>query len=261
MQWLKQNPREPLFPNIEWSKPENKQQAGRLLIIGGNAHAFADPAQAYQIAKKAGIGTCKVVLPISIRKLLNEPLVDGEFAASTPSGSFSQKALEELLAFSSWADGVLLAGNLGRNSETAIMLEHYLRSYNGPVVLTRDAADYLLENTRPIEQRPHTLLVLSFAQLQKIALKFGHSTAFTFNMGLQTVALELAALSERSELIYIIKHHDFIHVAVNGQVSTTQIKGGEVWRVRMAALASVYWLQHMAKPFEALTTAVTKLED
>lgn len=56
---------------------------------------------------------------------------------------------------------------------------------------------------------------------------------------------------------YIItRHQDNYIVAVDGQVCTTKfIDTKSVWRVDTAAKASVWWLQHPSKPFEALSTA------
>src|SRR5260221_160024 len=118
--WLRQT-KEPLFPDLLWSRPENKRHAGKLLIVGGNANGFATPARAYSAAAKAGIGTAKVLLPAALQKTLGKSFAEAEFALSTPSGSFSRQALDSLLDSANWADGVLLAGDFGRNSETAIL--------------------------------------------------------------------------------------------------------------------------------------------
>ena len=48
--WHKQNPAKPLFPDIEWAKPEQRAQRGRLGIVGGNKLGFAGVAEAYQTA-------------------------------------------------------------------------------------------------------------------------------------------------------------------------------------------------------------------
>src|SRR4051794_20655319 len=95
--WHKQVPGKPLFPELEWSRPENRQMAGKLLLVGGNLHGFAAPAEAYALSLKAGIGTSRVLLPSAIQKAVGPSIENGEFAASTPSGSFSQRALVELL--------------------------------------------------------------------------------------------------------------------------------------------------------------------
>lgn len=34
--WKKQANNEKLFPEIEWNKPQQKQMAGHLAVIGGN---------------------------------------------------------------------------------------------------------------------------------------------------------------------------------------------------------------------------------
>src|SRR3982750_2547854 len=114
--WHKQTAEKPLFPDMLWSRPENKRQAGKLLVVGGNVHGFAAAATAYAEAGKAGIGTARVLLPDSLQKTVGRVLEAGEYAPSTPSGSFSQRALAELLEMASWADGTLLAGDFGRNS-------------------------------------------------------------------------------------------------------------------------------------------------
>ena len=64
--WQRQEPGEPLFPDLLWSRPENRQFAGKLLIMGGNAHGFAAPAEAYAHAEKAGIGVARFNMEIVI---------------------------------------------------------------------------------------------------------------------------------------------------------------------------------------------------
>src|ERR1700749_1211633 len=115
--WHKQTTDKPLYPELLWSRPENKRFAGKLLIIGGSLHGFTAPAQAYAEALKAGIGSARVLLPDALQKTIGTVLEAGEFAPSTPSGSFSKQALAEALELSQWADGVLLAGDFDRNSE------------------------------------------------------------------------------------------------------------------------------------------------
>ena len=59
--WKKQAPGTPLFPDIEWSKPEQRNFAGRLGIVGGNTLGFAGVAEAYSIARDAGLGQARVL--------------------------------------------------------------------------------------------------------------------------------------------------------------------------------------------------------
>lgn len=255
--WRKQTDK-PLFPELLWSRPENKRQAGKLLIIGGNLHAFVAPAEAFSVAEKAGIGTARVVLPDAAKKLVGPVLEHIEYAPSTPSGSFSQKALAELLEASNWADAVLVAGDLGRNSETAILLEKFCEKYAGQLTLTKDAVDYAISIPEVILQRPETLLVLSFAQLQKLATKAQFQTAFTFNMDIIHLIEALHEFTSTYPVKIIVQHLDYLHCASEGQViSDFTEENPAIWRVKTASHATVWWLQNPSKPLEALTTSLS----
>lgn len=256
--WQKQTTDKPAFPDLIWSRPENRRQAGKLLIVGGNAHGFAAAGDAYAAASDAGIGRARVLLPDVLQKAVGKIFAAGEFAPSTPSGSFSRRALAEILAMSQWADAVLLAGDFGRNSETAVMLERFIDKYDGPLTLTKDALDYFAKSPMQLLERGDTSLVLSFAQLQKLAAGSGTTTAFTFDMDLLRLVEALHDFTQSHPVYIITKHLDTIFVAAHGRVSSTKLaKDVEIWRVRVAGSAAVWWLQNPAKPFEALTTSVS----
>jgi hypothetical protein len=255
--WHKQTAEQPLYPDLLWSRPENKLHAGKLLVVGGNAHGFAAAGEAYGEAAKAGIGTARVLLPDSLQKIVGRVFEAGEYAPSTPSGSFSQRALAELLAMSQWADAVLLAGDLGRNSETAILLEQFIGKYVGQLALTKDAADYFTKTPEGLLNRENTLLVLSFAQLQKIAANVRFPKAFTFEMDFLHLVEALHEFTQQHRANLIVQHLQTVFVAAGGQVSTTKLAEDiEIWRVQTAARAAVWWLQNPAKPFEAISTAI-----
>ena len=254
--WVKQL-HQPLFPELEWSRPENKAQAGKLLIIGGNAHGFAAPAEAYGLAQKAGAGSIRVLLPESLRKAVGKLFPETDFAPSTPSGSFATKALAELCDARLWADSILLPGDISRNSETTVVLENFLEKYPGQVTLTKDTADMFCQQPFTILHRPDTLLVVAMGQLRQLGSEAHFARAFTTEMGLVQLAEALHEFTKRFSLHIITKHQGHFIVAVGGQVSTTKIEHDTpIWRLRIAAAASVWWLQNRTKPLEALTTAV-----
>jgi hypothetical protein len=254
--WQKQASDAPLFPDLFWSRPEQKSQAGKLLIVGGNLHAFAAPAEAFAEAENAGAGTVRVILPDAAKKLVGPILEHVEYAPSTPSGSFSQKALAELLEAARWADGVLVAGDLGRNSETAILLEKFAEKYRGQLTFAKDAVDYVVTAPANAATRPDTLLVLSIAQLQKLAVKLGFAKAFTFDMDLLRFVETLHSFTETYPLYLMVKHLDSIHVASQGQVISTKLSEDlPIWRVHISAHGAVWWLQNPGKPLEALASA------
>lgn len=254
--WLKQNEGSLLFPDLAWSKPENKLHAGKLLIIGGNEHGFSAPAQAFAEATTAGIGSCRVLLPDTLQKVVGTFIPEAEYGPSTPSGSFAGKSLDSWLDLSSWADGVLLPGDLGRNSETAVLLEKFIQKYHGQLTLTDEAVDNLTTNPMTILQRAETSLVLSFEQLQKLAAHAKYTSAFTSDMDLIRAVDTLHAFTESYPVSIVTKFFGTIIVAAGGEVSTTK-STLDSWRTRTAAHTSVWWLQHPDQQFKSLTTAVS----
>lgn len=255
--WHKQTPENPLFSDLLWSRPENTAHAGKLLIAGGNLHGFTNPAAAYAESQKAGIGVARVLLPDALQKTIGKVFEAGEFGPSTPSGSFSQRALGELLPMAAWADATLLAGDLGRNSETAILLEKFADKYSGKLAVTCDAADYFTGTPAAILTRPDTLWVISFAQLQKLAVGAKFTTAFTFDMDMLRLIDALHEFTIQHPAYIIVKHLDNIFTAAHGQVSSTKLQSElPVWRLKTAGRAAVWWLQNPGKPFEALTTSI-----
>lgn len=258
--WLIQDPKKPLYPDMLWSRPENKSLAGKLLIIGGNAHGFSDTASAYSSAVKAGAGAIKILLPDVLKKVVGATMEDAYYCPSTPSGSFAKRSLSELLDYADWADIVLLEGNFGRNSETAILLESFIDKYKGNVALANDALDYFTPNPINLLRRDNTLLVATIAELQKISVKLNPENVTKFEMSLIQFVDALGQLSAMTPAYIVTKHLDNILVAVKGKVSSTKLdEKFEPWRVEASAYASVWLMQNKAKPFEAVSCAIADL--
>lgn len=253
--WHKQTPDKPLFPDLLWSRPQNKRQAGKLLIVGGNAHGFAAAAEAYREAAKAGIGTSRVLLPDSLQKTVGKVFELGEYAPSTPSGSFSQQAIAELLDLSAWSDATLLADDLGRNSETAVVLEKFLEKYGGPLAACGDSVDYFINMPGALLERPKTILCPTFAQLQKLASNARFATAFTSTMDFLHTVDALNEFTEKHQAAVVLNHNGTIFVSVDGQVSTTKTSDSKT-NVALASHAATWYLQNPSNTFEALTASV-----
>jgi ADP-dependent NAD(P)H-hydrate dehydratase / NAD(P)H-hydrate epimerase len=253
--WLRQTDK-PLFPELEWSRPETRSQAGKLLIIGGNGYEFKAPANAYGDALESGVGTATVLLPNSMQKVVSDIFPEAAFAPSTPSGSFARSSLALMLDLATRADAVLLPGDTGRNSETTVLFESFLEKYHGQVAITKDVADVLVQQPLQLLQRRNTLLVLAMGQLRQLAVAAHFPRAFTTEMGLVQLVESLHEFTVRYPLAIITRHQNHCVVSVEGQVSTTPVKTDEpVWRLTTATRASVWWLQNPNRPFEALTTA------
>ncbi len=256
--WRRQTGK-PLFPELEWNKPERRNQAGRLLIIGGNAHALNAPAKSYEIVKKEGIGEVKIALPDSTKKLVGVSLPDAVFLPSTHSGEFAQEAEIHLLSYAQWADSLLLIGDTGRNSQTAILFDQLLKNYSGQVLLTRDALDLLLGNPKNFVDRPHTTLIITFAELQKLVKNSGETVAITASMDLVQLVEFLHNFSYKHPMHIVTYWQGQLIAAVGGTVSTTKIttdsKSHEppFWRTTLASLSACYLTWNPNKPLEALT--------
>lgn len=255
--WHKQTDA-PLFPDLLWARPEMKSTAGKLLIVGGHAQSFAAPAEAFAAAEKANIGTVRVLLPSSLERTVSKLFPAAEFAPSNPSGGFATSTLAELIAASQWADGVLLAGDLGRNSETTAMFENFASKYSGQLTITKDAADYFCTRPTSLLTRPATTLVISTGQLQHLATALRRAQAFTSDLGIvQAVDWLHTFTVEHPELNIVTRHLENYIVAANGQVSTTPVPTDKpIWRVSTAAAAATWWLQTPNKPFESLTSSL-----
>lgn len=255
--WQKQEPGQPLFPNIVWNKPEQKSLAGKMLILGGNLHGFNAPGMAYTLALQAGAGECKVVMPTATRKFFGKtPPGNIEFVASTPSGSFGTKAKDEILSYASWADAILMAGDTGRNSETAILLEG-LTTLNIKTIYTKDCVDLLANNPETLLGSDKHLIVASYAQLQKLAVNSKFSSAFTFNLQIAEIVKRLSEYTKTIKSGLITEHKGVVYFALSGKVITTSFgEEPNTWRLKIASSASVWWMQNPQQPFEAIASAI-----
>lgn len=249
--WLRQTPDKPLFPDVLWSRPENKRLAGKLLIIGGHSQSFGAVSEAYTAASKAGIGTIRVVLPDKLQKMLSGVFPEAEYAPSTMIGSFSRQALDKLLEEAQWADGVLLAGDFGRNSETAILLESFIEKFRGQATLSGDSVDYFLESKERILGRPNTVIVTDIKNVQKLAQP---QAVIKQQDDLAQLVNKLSIFTEAGDVIFVTFQAGQVIVAAQGSVSTTPSK--EAKDTELAAYAATWRLQQPEKPFEALTSAI-----
>ncbi|MEK7095707.1 MAG: hypothetical protein AAB896_00220 [Patescibacteria group bacterium] len=254
--WLKQAKDRPLFEDLLWSRPENRRYAGKLLIVGGNLHGFSAPGAAYGAAMKAGIGAARVLLPDKLQKTVGRLIPEADFCPSTLSGSFARPGLAKLLEEGEWADGVLLAGDFGRNSETAILLDSFMNKFEGQVTVAQDSLDYFLGPKSPLIERLDTLSVIDLGKLQKLAKNNRPTTPILHNVMLSELVETLHDWTTGNPGQIITKHADNFIVASGGQVSTTPAPKQSNWQVELAAYASVWWLQNPEKPFEAITTSV-----
>ena len=255
--WRRQLPGKPLFPELEWGKPERRDQSGKLLVVGGNKLGFAAVAEAYESALSTGVGQVKVLLPDCLKKSVPPTLTDVIFAACTPSGGLSKEGLPELAAASQWADSVLLVGDAGRNAETTLAYEEFIAHYQGPLTVTRDAIDLVRNNPHLLAERTETLLVVSFAQVQKLFSGLYYPKVLTFGMQLMQFVEALHKFTITYPCSIMTLHKDSLVIAHKGEVITQPWQEPmAIWRGSVATKAACYWLWHKDKPLESIAASV-----
>ncbi len=254
--WRKQTPNTALFPDIEWNRPEQKTRAGKLAIIGGNKLGFNAVATAYQDAMTIGAGQVRVVLPDALRPAIPPSILDTVYVPSNSSGGMNREAESLILAGVAWADHTLLIGDAGRNSETAMIYESLL-SAAGPLTITRDAIDLLKNVSMKLIDRPHTTIVASFAQVQKLFQGVYYPKMLGFSMQLSLLVDTLHKFTITYPTTLVTYHQNQLIIAHGGQVITQEFdEPMMIWRGTIATRAACYQLWTPRQPLEAITASL-----
>jgi len=253
--WQKQSSTKPLFPDVLWNKPEQRSLAGKLAIIGGNKLGFVAIADAYGVAETLGAGQIRAVLPDTLKRSIPAAVSDTHFVPSNPSGGFSREALPDFKAACAWADVCLLVGDAGRNSETAVAFEALLELPT-PLVVTRDAVDLLMPAMNRLIERENTVLVMSFAQLQKAFQSVYYPKILSFSMQLMQLVEALHKFTTTYPVTVVTFHHSQLIVAHDGTVVSQEFdQPMAIWRGITATRAATYLLWNPKNPLEAITTS------
>jgi NAD(P)H-hydrate repair Nnr-like enzyme with NAD(P)H-hydrate dehydratase domain len=255
--WKKQLPGSPLYSDIEWSKPETRALSGKLGIIGGNQLGFAGVAEAYTTAIKSGVGQARVLLPDVLKKTMPKTITDTVYAPTNMSGSLTKDAISDMMSLGAWADEILLIGDAGRSSETAIVYEQFIETYTGKLIITRDAIDLVKNSARELIERPDTMLIASFAQLQKLFQSVYYPKVLTFSMQLTQLIEAVHKFTISYPVTIAVLHKDFLIIAHDGNVVSTEWDNPmAIWRGVVASKIAAYWLWNTKKPLEAAATAI-----
>lgn len=255
--WQQQDPSKPLYPDIEWNKPEQRNLRGTLGIIGGNKLSFAGVAEAYSTALNAGAGQVKVLLPDALRKTIPPIITEAVFAPNNISGGLSREALTDMQNLGAWSSGILLAGDAGRSSETAIVYDDFIGSYTQWITLTRDSVDLVRRSAPVLVERPRTLYVIAFAQLQKLFQEVYYPKILTFSMQLAQLVENLHKFTSSYPVTIITLHQGTIIIAHDGNVITQPWANPmAIWRGHTAAYAASYLLWGSETPLESLAASI-----
>ncbi len=257
--WQKQAADAPLFPDIEWNRPEQKTRAGKLVIIGGNKLGFVSVATAYSDAEKCGVGQIRVVLPDALKQSLPVTILDTVYVPSNPSGGMSKEAKNDVMAALLWSDHTLLIGDTGRNSETAMIYESLLDSAT-PLTITRDAVDLLKLAAPKMVDRPNTTLVISFAQLQKLFQAVYYPKMLSFSMQLSLLVETLHKFTITYPCTIVTYHQNQLIIAVGGTIVTQELENPMlIWRGTVATHIAAYQIWTPSHPLQATAASIVSL--
>lgn len=255
--WLRQN-EGPLFEDLLWSRPQNKKNAGSLLILGGHVHNLMAPIKAYETAINNGIGSARVVMPDAVPESVSagDEVVTVQ---SSHSGGISKDSIDDIRKMLAEVDVALWPGAVGGDSETTQLLDSLIQSESITTVLTGDSLDNLLKSD-VLLKRKSTHLVLTLAQLRSLGTVIKLDNAIVSDIQLTNLVDTLGRLSEDYQADLTTLHENQLVVASGGLVSTTKLDEGLdkedfKWRVDFATISAVLMAQFPKQRFEAVTTA------
>jgi NAD(P)H-hydrate repair Nnr-like enzyme with NAD(P)H-hydrate dehydratase domain len=255
--WHKQTPSEPLYKDFSWNIPERKTDRGKIGIVGGQKAGFSGVSESYRVAKDAEVGQLRVLLPDALKKSIPLDADEVVFGPTNLTGGLAKESANELLALGDWADVMLMIGDAGRSSETSIAYEEFLLKSKTPTVITRDSFDILRSASAMLAGRENTLLVLSFAQLQKLFNITYYPIVLTFGMQLTQTVEAMHKFTISYPVSLAVLHQETLIIAHGGDVTTTKWdKPMDIWRGITASKMAVYWTFKKEDPLQCFTAAV-----
>lgn len=205
--------------DLLWNLPE--QKAGTLQIIGGNSSSFATEIKLTEFLNSTNLKTVRLILPDSLKTKL-PPLENLTFAPSTDSGSFAKS--KELVAAGQSADATLIAGDLSKNSATAIAISETIKESTGPIILARDAIDLVATEMPALLEQPNLIILATFAQLQKIFRVALYPKMLLLSMPLIQAVETLHKFTLSYPCTIFTFHQEQLIIAHGGEVTTILIK-------------------------------------
>ncbi len=255
--WKKQD--KPLFKDLDWNIPE--QKSNHVAVVGGNSQNFANIVKISEfLSVNFPVKTVETIMPDSLRKNFPSGLPDLTFLPSTPSGSFDRSPLlaEKLGA----ADFIFLAGDLTKNSITSVALAEALKTTTPRLLLTRDSADLLLEESEFLLENG-AFFVVSMAQLQKIFRAVYYPKVLMLSSPLVQIVETLHKFTLTYPATILTFHENQIIVASGGKIITTPLENTGytpigLWNGELAAKVLAMNLWTPGKPLEATAAAILK---
>ena len=256
--WQKQTTKDPHYPDVRWNLPE--RATGSLSIVGGSNHGFQAVARAGEFAStNLPLAHVQLVLPSSLEKILANAGAAPQllFAPATPAGTLAKSST----LTQQNADAVLLIGDLSKNAETAEAMSALCRAYAGPLVIARDSLDLLTTNASSLVMRPHTTLVASLAQLQKLFRALYYPKMLLLTAPLMSVVEALHKFTLSYPVTLLTLHEGQILTAAVGEVVSTPLGDTDysplgLWNGELATRVAAYQIFCPGQELAAATAAI-----
>ncbi len=152
---------------MSWQKPERRDQAGRVVIIGGFNSKLKDTNSVYSTTIASGVGSASVLVPESLARAFKIKSLDlvglhlDHYFGLTDQG---EQVLKEELHF---ADALIVT-DTGSNSQTSLKLSKIVSDLLIPVTLSLESAPFLASHSPELLQNPRLTAILTLPTLQKV---------------------------------------------------------------------------------------------
>ena len=179
------------------------------------------------------------------------------FAPTTPAGTLAKSST----LTQQNTDAILLIGDLSKNAETAEAVSALCRAYAGPLVVARDSLDLFTANASSLVMRPHTTLVASLAQLQKLFRALYYPKMLLLTAPLMSVVEALHKFTLSYPVTLLTLHEGQILTAAGGEVVSTPLGDTDysplgLWNGELATRAAAYQIFCPEQELAATTAAI-----
>ena len=135
------------------------------------------------------------------------------------------------------------------------------RAYAGPLVIARDSLDLLTTNASSLVMRPHTTLVASLAQLQKLFRALYYPKMLLLTAPLMSVVEALHKFTLSYPVTLLTLHEGQILTAAGGEVISTPLGDTNysplgLWNGELATRVAAYQIFCPGQELAATTAAI-----
>lgn len=125
----------------------HKGDAGHVYILAGSPGLTGAAIISAESAMRTGAGLVVVGVPRSLNPVLESKMLEAmsQPLAETKNGTLSKRALPEILPRLEWADVVVVGPGLGRDPETAELLEEVFDNIHTPLIVDADGLNILAD--------------------------------------------------------------------------------------------------------------------